>query len=301
MSKSKKFIISTDTCVDLYKNYLIEKNVYCFAMKRVVNGTEISEHLDSAEKFDAFYETLKNGSLPITTAINPEEMNQYFKNIIENEKSGDIVHVCLSSGLSATCDNVRKAAEEINGTLDGRKIYVIDSLAGTLAMGWMIEDLIIMRDKGETTLDAIEKTEKTRDRIHIFAIMSDLYHLKRGGRIGAFTSIIGTILNIKPIVYVTKKGKLVVENKVRGNRKATDYMLGKMYELGETVDENFANSTVYIVRTTPSKQFDEIKQAVAQKYPALQIREGIVGPIIGTHLGCGTVLVIFQGAPRLDL
>jgi len=131
--------------------------------------------------------------------------------------------------------------------------------------------------------------------------MNDLFHLRRGGRISGVKATIGTILNIKPIVHLNPKGKLAIENKMKGSKHAIDYIVGKMRELGQQVNPKFLTSTVYVVRTSEGKLHEEVKTAIKEKYPDVKLKEGIVGPIIGSHLGCGGVIVIFEGAKRLDI
>ena len=297
----KNFIISTDSCVDLYKSSLIKQGVYSITMKRVLGGKELGEHFDSAKEFDGFYETLKKGAMPTTVALNPEEMSEHFQEILKKESTGDIIHIPLSSGLSVTCENSLKAAAEINKTLKGRQIFVVDSLIATIGMAWLVEELLALRDKGATTKEAISRIEQLRDHMQGWVIMNDLFHLRRGGRISGFKATIGTLLNIKPIIIVNDKGKLAIESKVKGSVKAIQYLLSRMEEFGEKANKDFTTGTIYIARTSENKIFDDLKAAIKAKYPNLIIREGIVGPIIGTHLGCGGSIVLFEGAKRLTV
>ena len=297
----KNFVISCDSCVDLFKGFLEEQNVHSIIMKRVLNDNEISEHYNSDEEFDSFYESMKKGALPTTVAINQTEMQQHFEEVLEKEKEGDIIHLPLSSGLSLTCDNAIKAAEEINKKLKDRQIYVIDTFGATLTMGYLAEELIELRDKGTTTKDAIKRIEELRDHMQIWIIMTDLFNLKRGGRISGAKAAIGTLLKINPILILNHKGKLAIENKMKGNKHAINYVLNKMQDLGQQANENFDTNTVYVVRTSKSKIYDETKAAVTKKYPNMKMKEGIVGPVVGSHLGCNSVIVIFEGAKRLEV
>jgi len=261
-------------------------------MKRIEKGEEVSEHYNSPEEYDAFYEALKSGALPTTVAINPSEMQQHFEDILSKEKHGDIIHIPLSSGLSVTCDNAVKVAAEMNAKLKGRKIYVVDSLVASLGMGMLVEELITLRDKGVAADQAVKRIEKLRDHMQTWIIVDDLFHLKRGGRISGFKATLGTFLGIKPIIVVNNKGKLVIENRMRGSKNAIEYVLGKM--------EKMNTDTVYFARTSKSKLFHEFHAAIMEKFPNMKIKNGIVGPIIGSHLGCGAV-VFFEGEKRLDI
>jgi len=297
----KNFIISTDSCCDHYKSYLDKQNVYCIILKRILNGKEFVELYDSADEFDKFYEDLGKGALPTTSLLNTIELQEYFESILRVEPQGDIIHVCLSSGLSATYGNAVRAAETVNANAKGRRVYVIDSLIATHGMSMQVDKLIEMRDAGLTAQAAVKKIEEIRDHQQGWVIMSDLFHLKRGGRIGGFQAAIGSVLGIKPIICLNTEGKLAMENKMRGAGNAIDYLLSKMKELGTDFGTDFSKSMVYIVRTSKSKLYDDFKAAAIKKYPKMKYTERIVGPIIGTHLGCGGMCLLFEGAPRLNV
>jgi len=300
MSKAN-FIISTDSCVDLFKGYLNKRGVHCITMKYVINGVEIGEHYNTEKEFATFYQKIKGGALPTTVALNPIELQQHFEDIFESEEHGDIIHIPLSSGLSVTCDSAKKAAAVVNSKVKDRKIHVVDSLIATLGMGWLVDELISLRDKGATTKEAIERVTQLRDNMHAWVIVSDLLHLKRGGRISGAKATIGTILGIKPVIIVNKNGKLVIESKAKGDKKAIGYVMGKMQEFGENVRKDFGTSTIWVARTSESKMLGDLKTTITKKYPNATIKDGIIGPVIGSHLGCGAVIVFFEGAPRLDI
>ncbi|MCL1901006.1 MAG: DegV family protein [Firmicutes bacterium] len=299
--KNHKFIISTDTSADCFKSFLKENNVYCIIMKRIIDGKEIGELYDSVAEFEGFYDEIKKGALPTTTQLNSYELQAYFENIISKEKEGDIIHIPLSSGLSGSCENAKVTAEEINKNLSGRKIYVVDSLHATIGMTMLIHKLIEMRNEGLETLDAIKKIENIREHQQTWIIVSDLFHLKRGGRIGGVKATLGTLLNVKPILIISASGRLVIENKVKGDRKAVNYILDKVKKLGDDARPDFLDNPIYLFRTSANERYDLLKKEIKEKYPDAKIKESIVGPIIGTHLGCGCALISFEGAERIDI
>jgi len=297
----KNFCISTDSCCDHYKSYLKEHGVRCIVLKRILNGKEFVELYDSDQECDNFYEELKKGAMPTTSLLNTVELQEYFENILKTEAQGDIIHVSLSSGLSATCGNAVKAAEIINKTLKGRRVYIVDSLIGTHGMSMLVDKLIEMNEAGMPAVAAVKKLEEIRDHQQGWVIMSDLFHLKRGGRIGGFQAAVGSMLGIKPIICLNREGKLAQENKMRGANNAIEYLLSKMEELGVKAGTDFSKQMVYLVRTSKSQLYDDFKTAFLAKYPKAKYTERIVGPIIGTHLGSGGICILFEGARRLDV
>jgi len=297
----KRFIISTDSCCDHKKSYLEENNVPCIILKRVLNGKEIGELYDSDEEFENFFEEIKKGALPTTTALNPTELQEHFESILKAEPHGDIIHLSLSSGLSVTCENAKRAAAEVNKNFKDRKVHIVDSLIATHGMSMLVDKLIEMRDAGITTENAIKKIESIRDHQQGWVIMSDLFHLRRGGRLSGFQAMVGSLLGVKPIICINREGKLAPENKMRGAGKAIEYVISKMEELGQKHGTDFSKQMVYLVRTSKSQIFDDFKAAALKKYPKLKYTERIVGPIIGTHLGSGGICILFEGAQRLDV
>lgn len=303
------FIVSCDTSADMPRSWYEKNDVKYIIMKRILHGVDIAECFDTDQDFDKFYESLKKGDQPTTTQINPFELKEFFQKLLKDNKTGDIIHIPLSSGLSATCANAQKAADEINADLEKsgspRRVHVFDSLMGTMGIGQQVLYATEYRDAGMTTAEAIEKLTKLREGQQGWVVMTDLFHLKRGGRISKTAAVFGALLNIRPIVHIGQKGKLAIENKVRGNYKAVKYILSRMEKFGEKWGKengvDFTKSTVWVVRTSQSELFELMKDSIRAQYPEITIKTAIVGPIIGTHLGCGGVAVLFNGGARLDI
>jgi len=298
MSK-KNFIVTSDSCADLFKSDYEKMQVPLIVVKRVLNGEEHSDVYDSEAELDTFYESLKT-ERPSTVAVNTQEFVEFFTKVL-SETEGDIIHICLSSGLSLTYDNAIKALPELEKIAKGRKIHIIDSLLATYGEAILVEALVEMRDAGFSTEDALAKAIHLRDHTQGWVVVSDLYHLKRGGRISGAKAAIGTILGIKPVICASKYGKLAIENKAKGTKKAVSYLMEKLEELGDMANPDFLDSSMYILRTTKTDTYDELKKEIQSKYPSVTLKEGIIGPVIGTHVGGEAVAIIFVGAPKLDI
>ncbi|MCL2621802.1 MAG: DegV family protein [Firmicutes bacterium] len=295
------FIISTDSSSDLLKGYLEKNNIYCIVMRRIQNGEEIGKIFESSDEFDAFYEDIKKGALPTTTLLNQTELEEYFKTILAKEPKGDIIHLPISCGLSATHANAVKAAAEINKTLKGRKIYVFDTLTTVAGLSMLVERLIAMRDKKLSAENALKEIERVRDHLHVWAMADNLFHLKRGGRISGLKAAMGTILGVKPIFIVNTKGKLTVEHKAKGHKEAINYMLEKLKTEGTDKGFDPLKNKIYAMRSSKSATYDQFIKTLKETYPNAIIEEGVVGPVVGTHVGPGVIGLIFEGAKRLNI
>jgi DegV family protein with EDD domain len=275
-------------------------------MKYVLNGVEHGECFDTDAEFDRFYDGLKKGDMPTTVALNPFEFTEHFENIMKTTTGKDIIHVTLSSQLSKTHENAVMAAGEFNEKLekngDARRVHIVDSLTATLAIGDQVENFVKLRDSGADVKTALERVAEISAHQHGWVIMTDLFHLKRGGRIKPTAAIIGALLNIRPIIHVSKRGKLAIESKQHGSTKAVKYLLTNMEKYGEkVVGAEFKRGEMLVACTSKSELFDFLYDNVRSAYPEMKIRKGMVGPVIGSHLGCGAVAILFHGAPRLDI
>ncbi|MCL2847692.1 MAG: DegV family protein [Firmicutes bacterium] len=295
-----KFIISTDSCADYLKSEMNEQNIYCLPIKRI-HGDKVYEELyDKPEEFDEFYEGVKSGKLSSTSQTNPEEFLEYFNALLSEESEGDIIHITLSSGISGTYNSAVLASNEINEKLTNRKIYIVDSLMATVGQMMLVEKLLELNgtiDSGK----AIKIVEEMRNNQQAFFMVDDLNHLKRGGRISATKALLGTILGVKPILTFNKQGKIVPCEKAKGNIKAIKTILELAEKHKDPQNADFSKETAYIVRTSKSDSYENLKTAVINAYPNINLKEVIVGPVVGTHLGCGGIGFVFIGKPRLDL
>jgi len=291
---ANKFIISVDNCADYMKSFMDANGMYYIPLKRVLGDKEFAEIYDSEAEFEAPYNDLKKGLRPTTSQINPDEFVAYFNKILAKEPAGDIIHVSLSSALSGTHNSAVNASEQINKTLNGRKIYAFDSLTVACGIQMLVDKLLELRST--TSADkAIEAITKIRDNTQLFFLVDDLFNLKRGGRLSATKAILGAILGVRPILTVNSKGNVKVESTVRGLGKAMEYLLAQIEKHHGKTDK------FYITRSTKSDTYTKFREMLCAKYPNAVVKESLVGPIIGTHVGSGTVGIFFEGDPRLNI
>jgi len=296
---TNKFIISTDNCADYFKSDMQKLGIYFLPLKRILGDKEFAEIYDSHKEFDAFYEEIKKGALPSTSQLNPNELITHFKEILAKDKEGDIIHISLSSGVSGSHASAQAAANELNPTLKGRKIYAFDSLTCTGAQMMLIDKFLELRPNTAAE-KAVKIMEEIRDNQHLFFMADDLFHLKRGGRVGAAKAVIGSLLGVKPILVFNKHGKLAVIDKTRGGKAAAWY-LNAIAKYAASPNEDFAGKTIQAIRTSQSETYTHILGALKEKYPKAIIKESRVGPIIGSHVGSGAFGFCFIGKPRLDV
>ena len=287
-----EYVITTDNNSDLPEKYLKDHGVGCMYLsysmdgKNYTHGNFLPEH--------EFYEAMRNGSMPTTAQVNPENAKTLLEPYLKEGK--DILHIAFSSGLSGTYNSSRIAAEELMEEYPDRKIIVVDSLSASLGQGLLVWLAQQKKELGQTLEDVADWVEKNKLKmVHLFTV-DDLNHLYRGGRVSRTTAIVGSMLNIKPVLHVDNEGKLTAIGKVRGRKKA-------LQELVKLMDEKIGSfgadcDTIFISHGDCEQDAQYVAAKVKEKYNIKNIIINQVGATIGAHSGPGTMALFFVGDVR---
>ena len=287
-----EYVITTDNNSDLPEKYLKDHGVGCMYLsysmdgKNYTHGNFLPEH--------EFYEAMRNGSMPTTAQVNPENAKALLEPYLKEGK--DILHIAFSSGLSGTYNSSRIAAEELMEEYTDRRIIVVDSLSASLGQGLLVWLAQQKKELGQTLEDVADWVEKNKLKmVHLFTV-DDLNHLYRGGRVSRTTAIVGSMLNIKPVLHVDNEGKLTAIGKVRGRKKA-------LQELVKLMDEKIGSfgadcDTIFISHGDCEQDAQYVAAKVKEKYNIKNIIINQVGATIGAHSGPGTMALFFVGDVR---
>ena len=287
-----EYVITTDNNSDLPEKYLKDHGVGCMYLsysmdgKNYTHGNFLPEH--------EFYEAMRNGSMPTTAQVNPENAKALLEPYLKEGK--DILHIAFSSGLSGTYNSSRIAAEELMEEYPDRKIIVVDSLSASLGQGLLVWLAQQKKELGQTLEEVADWAEKNKLKmVHLFTV-DDLNHLYRGGRVSRTTAIVGSMLNIKPVLHVDNEGKLTAIGKVRGRKKALQELIKLMDEkigiFGADCD------TIFISHGDCEQDAQYVAAKVKEKYNIKNIIINQVGATIGAHSGPGTMALFFVGDVR---
>ena len=287
-----EYVITTDNNSDLPEEYLKDHGVGCMYLsysmdgKNYTHGNFLPEH--------EFYEAMRNGSMPTTAQVNPENAKALLEPYLKEGK--DILHIAFSSGLSGTYNSSRIAAEELMEEYPDRKIIVVDSLSASLGQGLLVWLAQQKKELGQTLEEVADWAEKNKLKmVHLFTV-DDLNHLYRGGRVSRTTAIVGSMLNIKPVLHVDNEGKLTAIGKVRGRKKALQELIKLMDEkigiFGADCD------TIFISHGDCEQDAQYVAAKVKEKYNIKNIIINQVGATIGAHSGPGTMALFFVGDVR---
>ena len=287
-----EYVITTDNNSDLPEEYLKDHGVGCMYLSYSMDGKNYTHENFLPEH--EFYEAMRNGSMPTTAQVNPENAKALLEPYLKEGK--DILHIAFSSGLSGTYNSSRIAAEELMEEYTDRRIIVVDSLSASLGQGLLVWLAQQKKELGQTLEDVADWVEKNKLKmVHLFTV-DDLNHLYRGGRVSRTTAIVGSMLNIKPVLHVDNEGKLTAIGKVRGRKKA-------LQELVKLMDEKIGSfgadcDTIFISHGDCEQDAQYVAAKVKEKYNIKNIIINQVGATIGAHSGPGTMALFFVGDVR---
>lgn len=282
-----KFIITADSTVDLPKEFLEEKNVPIVSLSYIVDGTTYKdgEGLTSKE----FYDKIREGAMPTTSQVNPEQARELFEPILKEGK--DILHIAFTSGLSGTYNSCRIAAEELSEEYPDRRIIVIDSLCAASGGGLLLYKALQLRDQGKTLEEIATWVEANKLHVCHDVTVDDLFHLHRGGRVSKTSAVLGTIIKIKPIIHVNDEGKLIVIGKERGRKKALQTLIERM----EEKSQGFENDIVMITHGDSLEDAEYVKGLIQERFGITNIMINPLGTVIGSHTGPGVISIFYMG------
>lgn len=287
-----KFTVSTDSTADLYKQYVDENDVKFVSLTYTIEESgKLTDGLDAFTEYGeyvAFYKKLREGGFSRTSMLNLESHVEHFTKL-GKERCRDVVHFTISSGLSPTATVAEQAFAEVKKQYPDLNVIVIDPLTATIGQGELVKAAVRLRNEGKTAQEAADYVNEMKHHIQHVIIANDLYYLKRGGRVSAVAAVAGTLLKVKPVLTFDREGKLFVTEKCKGMKKAFAYALDKMEAMPPVED----NRMISIVHTDAEEGANELKQMIEQRYgytPSVTI----MGPVIGSHVGPGSVSVIWK-------
>lgn len=254
-------------------------------------GKEYYYDLGKETDFGAFYKAVRGGEVPKTMALNPDDyiriLEPYFA------RGEDVLYVSFSHAMSGTFDHLNTALNTLYEKYPERKCKIFDTKGISLAAGIQMEYAAELKNKGASDDEIIEELTKLRDRVTVYFVVDDLMHLKRGGRLSGAAAFAGTLLSLKPVLTHDEHGGLKVYEKITGKRKAIRRMADRV--INELTGTDFP---VYVIDADSPEEGDQLRDMILEKRPEAKIVRQIVGPVIGSHCGPGTVGVIFIADKR---
>lgn len=284
-------VLICDADGELWYTRQEELGIDYIAMPYSYGGEAYYYDLGKNTDFKKFYKAVRGGEVPKTMALNPQEyvdiLEKYFA------KGEDVLYVSFSHAMSGTFEHLNTALNQLKEKYPERKCKVFDTKSICLGAGIQMEYAAELKNAGASDEEIISKLNEFTNRVAVYFVVDDLMHLKRGGRLSGAAAFAGTLLSLKPILTIDKKGGLDVYEKIMGKRKSLRKIADKVIE--ELTGTEF---NVYIVDADSPDEGDALAKMILEKRPEAKIVRQIVGPVIGAHCGPGTIGVIFVADKR---
>lgn len=286
-----EYVITTDSTVDLGVKRMEELGIHFATLSYSYQGQQFPDDMrdESALKI---YNAMRGGEVITTSQANPE---QFLEMWIELLQSGsDILYIGFSSGLSGTVNSALIAKEQLVPQYPERKIYVVDSLCASGGEGMFLQHVLLKKDQGASLEECYRFAEELKLRVNHWYTVNDLSYLRRGGRVSAAAALFANILGIKPVMNMDDTGHLIPREKVKGRRAAIKRMFEHLVELADIQDNPF----FHITNADCMEDALYLKTMLNERYPSIPVSISMVGAVIGSHCGPGTLALFFIGKPR---
>ncbi|ACV29088.1 DegV domain-containing protein SAV1425 [Anaerococcus prevotii] len=290
------YIISSESIMDLSAEYVKEIGVSFIKSNYELNGEIYLDDFGQSLDMEEFYRNMEEGAAPSTAAINTQAYLDYFEEILK--KDMDIIHVCLSSGLTTQYSCLLQAVDILKEKFPERKIYPIDSKMASSGVGLLVDKLVMLKNEGMSIEDLYKWAKENTLHVISYTSNENLEYVARGGRISKTAANIGNLLKICPLIEIDDEGHMQVTQKVRTKKKLLKTLVDRM-EKNAIGGLNY-NDKLIISHASNEKTAKELRDMMADRFKeisAIDIFE--IGPTIGSHIGPGAITMFYWGEKRL--
>lgn len=294
---SCKFILSCESTVDMPYNDVTSRNIPVLFYEYTVDGKAYPDDMGRDPKaLPHFYHLLEEGKLPSTSQLNEFQYEAFFEELLQK---GDVLHIAFGSGMTGSFYNAEKAAARLREQYPERKLVVVDSLCSSSGYGLLTDVAADMRDQGRSMEEIAAWVVENRKRVHHQFFSTDLKYFRRSGRMSGPAAMLGSVLNICPIMRLDDGGHIIAYDKVRGKKNAIQRTVQTMAD--HAIDGEKYYGKCFICHANCLSDAQALKTAIEERFPKIggDIPIFDIGTIIASHCGPGTVAVFFLGDERL--
>ncbi len=287
------YVFMTDSDSDLPFAFVDQYDLKMVYMPYIVDGVEYLDDLGRSGKQAEYFENMRKGTAPVTSLLPTPIYVEYFEPILASGK--DILFISFSSKMSSTMNNILAAREEMLEKYPERRILVVDTLSISAPMTLLLHRAYQLYEQGKDMDEVAAWVEANKLRAHAWFTVDDLKYLKRGGRISSVAATVGTMLDLKPVIILTREGSMTAVDKIRGRKAALRYIADKTAENIENPEEQ----ELVILHADAMEDAERLEALIRERVPNLGgVIKQFVGPVIGAHCGPGTVASCFMGKER---
>lgn len=287
------YILLTDSGSDLPADLAERMDLIVLPLTVDVEGKLYRNYLDGREiSFKDFYTRLRGGAKVKTSAVNQAQFIEVLEPLLA--AGNDVLYLGFDSGISGTYNAGASAIAELAPKYPERKVFAVDTLCASMGQGLIVYLCWKQKQAGKSIEEVRDYCEQTKMSVAHWFTVDDLMHLKRGGRVSAATAIVGSVLNIKPVLHVDDEGHLINMHTARG-RKASLRALAD--HLAQTAIDP-AEQTIFISHGDCEQDVEYLCQQLREHTGVKEIVTSFIGPVIGSHAGPGTVALFFLATGR---
>lgn len=281
-----KVFVVTDSTADIPKKVVEELGITVVPLKVHFGEETYLDGISISSK--EFYNKLQTAEkLPTTSQPSPLDFVNIYKDLAEGKEDVHIISIHLSSALSGT---YQSAAIAQNMLEDNVKVTVIDSRKASYAIGSIVVGVAELAKSGATVEKCLERAYYLVENTFVYFLVDTLHYLQKGGRIGKASALLGTLLNIKPILSLDEMGEVYAKEKIRGNKKAFSRIMELLHEHAKQYNK-------VRIGLSHADSVGEAEEAVASLKQSFQVDSVLVtdiGSVIGTHVGKGTIAIVLS-------
>ncbi len=288
----KDFILATASTCDLTREYLDEHDIPFIRYSYVMDDKDFEDDCREETRQET-YTMMREGKLLSTSAINMFTYRDFFEGLFE-KCAKNIIFLDMTRPLSSSYRYCEEAIEELKEDYPDNTIFNVDTRCVSGGLGLLVKKAVNLYESGESMESILEWIEKNKLKIaHRFTV-DDLKWLKRGGRVSNASALVGTLLSIKPVLYVPDEGTLVAANKVRGRKVALNTILSSVKEdLKENGTDEFL-----INHADCMDDAEYVRDRILEMYPSAKVEISGLGVVIGAHCGPGLLAVFYMTDAR---
>lgn len=285
------YVLMCDSACDLNNDMKAKLGVECISLVCNFKGKDYFDDGISLTTKE-FYQGIREGEMPTTSQVNSFRFLEIFTPYAE--KNQDLLYLSFSSNLSGTYASAMTARKELLEKYPNWNLQIVDTRSASLGYGLLVYTCAKMKNEGKSLEEVQTFAENNKFNLHHIFTVDDLNHLKRGGRVSATAAVVGTILGIKPVLYMPCDGSLQNFTKVRGRKAA-------LRELINTMERHIREpekQTVFICNSECIEDANWLRDEIIRRFHVKEVIIDSIGVVIGAHTGIGTVSVFFFGDNR---
>lgn len=286
-------VLFIDTDGELRFDLADEVKANVIRMPYTLNGTEYYDDGGRNIDYADFFKKLREGGSSTTSALNANDYTGYFEPFFK--KGEDILYISFGSKFSATFPHMETAIDELKAKYPNVNFTRFDTDSISMGTGFMqYYGAKKFNECGGNIAETVAYLEQLKYRVYTTFVVDDLHHLKKGGRISSTAAVFGSLIGIKPVLKITDEGKIENIDKIKGAKKVLAYLADCF---GKNCDDT-ENYDVWIMEADRKADAEILRENILKIRPDARVHIQLVGPVIGTHCGPGTLGIIFHSASR---